>query len=225
MGNKSGKILKAYAALGAMMGWAIIVGQFYLSASNRIISFPELIFRFMGYFTITTNTFVALCFTFFWIPGKSRLSRWLRKPASVFSIAVFIVVVGIVYNLILRFLWQPVGLQLWIDELLHSVQPLLFLLFWILFMPKAHLKMKAFYPWLVYPLVYMVYVILLGAFTGHYPYPFADVDALGYPRVLLNGLGMMVGFLLLAWLLLMIPKGLKKLRMEDDIKTRALKEV
>jgi hypothetical protein len=35
---------------------------------------------------------------------------------------------------------------------------------------------------------YSIYTLLLGALRNQYPYPFSDVNALGYPRVILNSL-------------------------------------
>jgi len=43
------------------------------------------------------------------------------------AITVYITIVGLVYNVILRFLWKPEGLQFIVDELLHTVIPLLLL--------------------------------------------------------------------------------------------------
>jgi hypothetical protein len=194
--------LKTYAAAGALLGWLAVLGQLYLTFTIRTVSVPEQLLRFIGYFTITTNTLAALCYTSFWREGKGRFSQLLRKPSSVFAITVFIIIVGVIYNLILRFTWEPKGLQLVIDELLHSVLPVMFLFFWILFMPKHDMKMKEFNPWLLYPLIYIVYVITLGLLTGHYPYPFADASLLGYPKALLNGAAMMAGFWACAWLLM-----------------------
>ncbi len=199
--NTSSQTLKTYAAIGACMGWAAVAGQLYLSIVHRTIPLGELLLRFIGYFTITTNTLAALTFTAFWLPRDTKRGRLLRKPSSVFAVTVFIIVVGVIYNIILRFLWAPQGVQRVIDELLHSVQPVYFLLFWLLFTPKKGLKIKQFNPWLLYPLAYILYVILLGLCTGHYPYPFADAELLGYPKALLNGVAIMAGFWVLAWLL------------------------
>ncbi|WP_346317983.1 Pr6Pr family membrane protein [Chitinophaga sp. YIM B06452] len=200
------KSLKTYAAAGALLGWLAVLSQLYLSLTVRTVSVAELLIRFIGYFTITTNTLAALCYTSFWLEGKGRFSVFLRKPSSVFAITVFIIIVGVVYNVILRFTWEPKGFQLAVDELLHSVLPVMFVFFWILFIPKHDLKMKDFNPWLLYPLVYITYVITLGLFTGHYPYPFADASLLGYPKALLNGAAMMAGFWACAWLLMGISQ-------------------
>lgn len=204
--EKLQRAIKIYAAIGALLGWFAIVSQFAISVSIRKIPLTEFIFRFIGYFTITTNTLAALCFTFFFLRSNSGFSRFLTRQASVFSIAIFIAIVGLIYSFVLRSLWQPQGFQLIIDELLHTVQPLLFFLFWILFIPKEDLKWKDVFKWIFYPVIYIVYVIIFGAITQFYPYPFADAGKLGYPRALLNAAGILALFILLASLLLVIIK-------------------
>ena len=40
--------------------------------------------------------------------------------------------------------------------------------------------------WLIYPAVYLVYILARGAISAVYPYPFVDVSLLGYRGVLVN---------------------------------------
>src|SRR5690606_35617630 len=91
-------------------------------------------------------------------------------------------------------------------ELLHTVQPIGFMLFWICFISKDGLTWKGFLPWLLYPLLYILYVMILGALTAHYPYPFADASKLGYPKALLNGMGVLFLIATLALILLGLVK-------------------
>ena len=43
--------------------------------------------------------------------------------------------------------------------------------------------------------------LVRGALIGRYPYPFIDVGALGYGRVLVNSVGVLLGFILIALIL------------------------
>ncbi|MGX5817421.1 Pr6Pr family membrane protein [Chitinophaga lutea] len=193
---------RVWALAGALTGWFAIVTQLILFLKTTTVSPAETIVRFFGYFTITTNILAALCLTLTALGIRSALSR----PSSVYALTVYMLIVGIVYNIVLRPLWAPQGLQRLVDELLHSVQPVLLLLFWIFFTPKADLERRDFVPWLLYPIIYMAYIITLGAFTGHYPYPFADAGVLGYPRALMNGLWILFGAWALAWILLVTTR-------------------
>ncbi|MCR8561681.1 Pr6Pr family membrane protein [Mucilaginibacter sp. BJC16-A38] len=63
-----------------------------------------------------------------------------------------------------------------------------FLIYWFAFVPKDGLSYKNILPWLWYPLIYFVYVLIRGAISGNYPYPFLNVAKSGYPQVMLNAL-------------------------------------
>ena len=65
----------------------------------------------------------------------------------------------------------------------------------VLFAPRAGLRWKDAVGWLVYPGVYLVYVLARGAVSGLYPYPFVDVNVLGYGGVLVRAAGFLLVFL------------------------------
>jgi ABC-type Na+ efflux pump permease subunit len=58
------------------------------------------------------------------------------KAKNATAITLYILIVGLVYNVILRFLWVLTGSQKIVDELLHLVIPVLVLLYWIVFVTK-----------------------------------------------------------------------------------------
>jgi hypothetical protein len=128
------------ALIGAVIGWFAVIAQLYLIITNRVVSVPGTLFRFFSYFTIDTNILVALCFTFISLQNKSSLGKLFSKPTTITALTVYIIVVGIVYNTILRLTWNPQGLQMVVDEILHSVIPVLFILFWLIFVPTEGLK-------------------------------------------------------------------------------------
>lgn len=199
---------KVFVATGALLGWLTLILQFYLMLNNRVVPVPETTLRFFSYFTILTNTLVAITYTVLWLDPPAGRIRMLTKASFLTAVTVYILIVGIIYNVILRSLWSPKGLQQLVDESLHTVLPLLFFLFWLLFVPKATLEWKQSFIWLAYPIAYILYILLIGALTGFYPYPFADAGQLGYPRALLNGLGIIAFFSLLSLLLIALGKNL-----------------
>jgi len=188
------------------LGWFAIMAQFYLIIENRITSIPETAIRFFSFFTILTNILVALCCTILLLNYNSKWRNFFSNKNTLTAIAVYITIVGVVYNLILRFLWNPEGLQWIVDELLHSVIPILFLILWLLFIPKGRLQMKSVFAWLLYPLVYLIFIIIRGSFSGFYPYPFIDVNKLGYNKVIVNSTGMLAAFLVTSVLFVLIDR-------------------
>ena len=195
---------------GALLAWFAIIMQLYLMMENRVAPVPETLLRFFAFFTIDTNIIVALCFTFIFLGNNTRLGRFFSKASTVTAITVYITIVGIVYNVILRSTWDPQGTQKLVDELLHSVIPVLFIIFWLIFVPLEQLKWKNAFPWLIYPIIYMAYAILHGAITEFYPYPFVDVNDLGYSEALWNAGGVLLIILLLSCSLIATGKLTKR---------------
>lgn len=194
------------AIAGAFLAWLAVVLQLILMLENRVFPLPETIVRFFSYYTILTNLLVACCFTALACKRFWAKPTFLAAPRVLAATAVYIVIVGAVYNIILRNLWAPQGLQLVVDELLHSVNPLYYLVFWITFIPKAGLKWKHVFPWLIYPLVYFLFILVRGAISGFYPYPFIDVTALGWSRVLLNSAGVTAAFMVMSLIIISVSR-------------------
>jgi hypothetical protein len=195
-----------FLAVGALLGWGALILQFYLLMALRPASVPETVLRYFGYFTILTNILVALYYTILLLKPGAVLGRFFSSAGISIAITVYISFVGIAYQFLLRHLWHPQGLALIADELLHSVIPVLFVLYWFLFAQKRGLSWKNVPRWLLYPLSYLIYALIRGALSGWYPYPFIDVNRLGYPSVLINSACLLVGFILLALLYLAIAK-------------------
>ncbi|WP_423204229.1 Pr6Pr family membrane protein [Pseudomonas kribbensis] len=193
----------------AMLGWAGLGIQLYLIFFARLSVGASLLgglVSFFSYFTVITNTLVAVVLTCAVTDRESAARRWFLQPWVSSGIAVSIAVVGLAYSILLRHLWHPQGWQFIADELLHDVMPLLFLAYWWLCVPKGSLRLKHLPLWLIYPLVYFAYALLRGHLLGAYAYPFIDVALLGYPQVFVNAGGILAGFVLMALLVIGIDR-------------------
>ena len=191
----------------AAIAWFAVILQLYLQIVNRKTEVSEAIIRFFSYFTILTNIMVAVCFSSLsWQQGKAF--RFFNKPGVTTAVTVYIVIVGLVYNLILRSLWAPEGLQLLVDNLLHSVTPLLTLIYWFVYTSTKEINWKEPVAWMLYPLFYLIYVMIRGSFSDFYPYFFIDVSKLGYSTAFTNAVYVTLAFLFVSYLLI----GLGKLR-------------
>lgn len=210
MSNPSPVSRKIYLTILSILGWFALAGQLGIILANRTKPVFLAILLFLSYFTILTNFLVALCSTVLLVNRKSRMLTFFSNPKVLTAIAMYITIVGLVYNTILRFQWQPKGLQLIVDELLHSVVPVLFIVFWFVFVPKAYLKAKDIFPWLLYPLFYIIYVLIRGSINGVYPYPFIDVKALGYGKVFFNSGMLVIVFVIFSLFYVGLDKFLKK---------------
>ncbi|TEA63314.1 Pr6Pr family membrane protein [Pseudomonas sp. CH235] len=193
----------------AVLGWAGLGIQLYLIFFARLSVGASLLgglVSFFSYFTVLTNTLVAVVLTCAVTDRESAARRWFLQPWVSSGIAVSIAVVGLAYSILLRHLWHPQGWQFIADELLHDVMPLLFLAYWWLCVAKGSLRLKHLPLWLIYPLVYFAYALLRGHLLGAYAYPFIDVALLGYPQVFINAGGILLGFVLIALLVIGIDR-------------------
>ncbi|PZR60920.1 MAG: hypothetical protein DLM53_11090 [Candidatus Eremiobacter antarcticus] len=189
-----------YCLVAATLAWFALVAQLFLTTATVVAQERSVlagVITFLSFFTILTNLLTAAALTGSATLADSRLSGFFDRPATQGAIATYITVVGIVYSLLLRQLWQPQGLQLLVDSILHDVIPIAFVIQWFVFVPKGQLQWRHALMWLSYPFVYVVYSLLRGAVSGRYPYPFSDVSVLGYPKVFENTAMLLVGFFVL----------------------------
>jgi hypothetical protein len=198
--------MRVYAALGALLGWFALALQLYLMLIQTPAAMLGAVITYFSFFTILTNFLVALVFTAAAVRPLSPWGQWVLRPSVQASTAVYIAIVGIVYQLLLRHLWNPQGAQWVADVLLHSVIPVGYVLYWWLFAPRDELSWKNAIGWLVYPGAYLVYTLARGAVSGFYPYPFVDVTALGYGGVLARAAGLMLVFLGMGLLIVAIAR-------------------
>lgn len=152
-----------------------------------------------------TNILVAACCSVLLLKPNFRFRQFFNNENTLTAITVYIVIVGIVYHVILRSVWNPQGLQLVADQILHTAVPGLFLLYWLLFVNKKQLRRNVF-PWLLYPFIYGVFVLLRGKMSGFYPYPFIDADKLGLSKTLTNIVLLTIVFLIVSLLFVAFGK-------------------
>lgn len=190
----------------SIIGWFAVFLQLFLIIENRVASVPETVIRFFSFFTVLTNILVAICFSILILKPKSNLGIFFSNPKNMTAVTLYILIVGIVYNAILRFLWVPEGFQKVADEILHLVIPILVLVYWIKFIDKKYLNFQNILPWLIFPSIYLVYTLIRGHFYLYYPYPFLDVIQLGYNSVFINCFFMVMAFFIVGSLLIMYAR-------------------
>jgi len=198
--------MKIYLALIAILGWFALMAQFYINITSGLAPASEIIVRYFSYFTITTNLLVAIASTTLLINPLWGPGYFFSQQGTLAAITVYILIVGIIYNLILRSLWNPQGLQWVVDELLHSVIPLLFFGFWLIFAPKDDLLWKGIWSWLMYPIAYMLFILIRGSISNFYPYPFINIKVLGLNKVLTNSMGIALAFVLVSFLMVALAQ-------------------
>lgn len=199
---------KKLALLFALVAWFAVIAQFILMMQNSATSIPETIIRFFSYFTILTNTLVAIYFScIFFVKNQKKL---INKPGVLTAITIYIVMVGLVYQIALRHLWQPQGLQMAVDELLHSVIPILVIIFWSMYESVKPVNYSQILKWTIYPLLYLIFILVRGIFSNFYPYPFVDVVNIGIAKTLTNSAILLLMFMIMSVFFLFVGKSIIK---------------
>ncbi|MGH1369631.1 MAG: Pr6Pr family membrane protein [Maritimibacter sp.] len=174
----------------ALMIWATLVTQVFLSLPENANSLVRTLWTMGMYFTILTNLILAVSFTIMGLKRAYLAQAWLM------SMTLWIAIVGVVYHTLLAHLYAFTGLDWWTDFSLHTAAPILTALWWLALAPKSGLQFRHAPIALIWPLLYVLYALIRGQFTGTYPYPFIDVSALGWPGVAMNSIGLTVTFAL-----------------------------
>lgn len=177
----------------AALGLAAIIRQLSIVVVNGSAAdtewaahMPTLISNFFSYFTILSNIIavVALVIGAVWAL-RSRINA-AQEPAWLATLflcaSTYMIVTGIVYNLLLRHIPIAGIMDAWTNETLHVVIPLVMLAD-VLFAPRRRvLAWSSILAAAVFPIAWVVYTLIRANFitgpaTGDpwwYPYPFLD---------------------------------------------------
>lgn len=178
------------AALIAATAWTGLAIQLVLLCRTHTL--PAALGVMFAYFTITTNTLVAVVFSALALGRATPL----RAPSLIAGTALSILLVGVVVVLLLRGLLELSGGSALVDRLLHVATPVAVPLFWLAWTPKGTLRLRDPLLWAVYPLAYLAFALVRGASTGQYSYPFLNVAQLGPARVTSTAVLIALGFIL-----------------------------
>ncbi|RZK83192.1 MAG: hypothetical protein EOO92_00130 [Pedobacter sp.] len=170
-----------------LLEWIALLIQLVLHFQNTTEEILEATLRFFSFYTILTNILVAVMVTtIYFSKNDGKSLGFYYRPSIQTSITMHITIVGLIYNLLLRGLWWNGGLQSIIHDVLHSVLPLLTILYWWCYTDARRVKYTDIFIWLVYPFIYTIYTFLRGTYVKWYPYPFMNVDEFGYTQVIKN---------------------------------------
>ena len=192
---------RTLCTLLAMVGWSGLALQLDLVLLARWTSGASVLgglVNYFSFFTILTNTLAAVVLTCEATGRESGVRRFFLQPRISSGVCVSIIVVGVAYSVLLRNLWQPQGFQWLANEVLHDVMPVLFALYWWFCVPKGALRIRHIGLWALYPILYFAYILLRGHLLGVYPYPFVDVEKLGYALTFINASAILAGFITVA---------------------------
>jgi hypothetical protein len=176
--------------------------QFWLMVGYRH-GLGTTILNFVSYFTILTNILLVLCLLLPLAAAGSPLSRFWSRSTVRTAVVGYGAVVAIIYAVYLRNIGHDRGLERLADQILHYVTPAMFAVDWLVFVPKGRIGWAIVWKSLVVPVLYAVWTLMHGGVSGWYPYPFLNVNRVGYSGVFaslarLAGIFIAVSLVLLA---------------------------
>ena len=188
-----------YARIAAaLLGTAALVRQLSQSVGNAQASttewgshIPTVVANFFSYFTVLSNVGAAVTLVIgaVWMLRTSSSTaaepRWL---ATLFAcVSTYMIVTGIVYNLLLRNIPLDGVSEVWTNETMHVIMPLVMLAD-VLFAPRRRsLGWATIFEAAIFPIVWAVYTLIRAGFITAprdgrpqwYPYPFLDPTLAG----------------------------------------------
>jgi hypothetical protein len=182
-------VVVAIGLVVQLVATARLHSGFFDSRAGRIVNM-------FCFFTIQSNVIVLVtCALLAAGTARRPLWFWVLRLDGVVCIAVTFVV----FHVALADLHDLQGLAKVADFLLHTASPVLCVFGWLVFGPRGRTSWRTVRLAAIFPVAWLVFALLRGPLVGdYYPYPFLDVGAHGYPRVLLNCAVVAALFLVLA---------------------------
>ncbi|XFA98742.1 Pr6Pr family membrane protein [Candidatus Izemoplasma sp. B36] len=183
-------ILAFIGVIIAMIGTAID------SISNPLLSALGTI----RYFTIQSNIIVGIAFLLYALLSNSKTKSLIG--ASV----VYITITFLGFSIMLERLWDPEGIPLIGSTFNHYIIPVLSILYILIFRNDFYFKNDEIKKWIIYPLSYLVFLIVFGLSTNDFIYPFLDLKDIGVILFIVSILVIILIFTLISYLLISITR-------------------
>ncbi|MET3663851.1 Pr6Pr family membrane protein [Caulobacter sp. 1776] len=181
-------LIAAIACLGPALQYGLMVyDETLVSAAVKSV-------QFFSYFTILSNMLAAAALTAPLVAPASRFAIWAEQSGPRAAIATYLTITAVVYHLLLASQWDPKGLRLVSDTLLHTITPLAFLVDVALRGGQGEARWIAAIKAMAFPALFGAWTLVHGALSGWYPYPFMNVTKRGYPAVVLTMIEMSLAF-------------------------------
>jgi hypothetical protein len=159
--------------------------------------------NFFSFFTIQSNILAVAVLCLLVIVRRDERTPLFDGARS--AAVLYMAITGVVFALLLSGLQEELQTTIpWVDFVVHKLMPIVLVVDWLLDPPRHRLPRWTAAAWLVFPLAWITYTLVRGAYVDWYPYPFVNVDELGYVGVFARCIVLTVGFALAAAALLWI---------------------
>lgn len=145
------------------------------------------------YFTIQSNMLVATYFLYLIIGKRNN-----KLDKQILGVSVNITITFIIYALMLAHTWDPKGWHQVSNILLHYITPIITVIYLLTYNEVRDFKYSDILYMMIYPLLYLLFLVTHGIITGDYLYPFFQVSEVGIFGLISMIFGLVVFFVLLS---------------------------
>lgn len=194
-----GDVMKKYLAIAL-----VVFSSIGVLITVFTVTFGETtnLWRGLGmfrYYTIQSNLIVSIYFSMYLIKDIKNNELFQRLIGGV---TIYISITFLVFLLFLQSGYHPTGWSFVSNILLHYLVPLLTITFLVVSREEAVLKFKDPFIWVLYPFLYLIFVIIYGSITGDYIYPFFQVGDIGILGLIFTIIQLVGFFFILSFILM-----------------------
>ena len=195
MKQKFAFIIVIISALG--IDFTLIQYMFFETGSFRILEALEM----FKYFTLQSNLIVTIYFLMFLV-SKYRDKKMFSNLFG--GVVVYISITSFVFILFIERLVSPTGFGFFGSVLNHYITPVLVMTFLYKYKDDYNFSFSNIRIWIIYPVSYLLILVIIGAFTNNYLYPFFQVEDVGVLGLLISLFGIIILFTILSFSLVKI---------------------
>ena len=132
------------------------------------------------YFTDQSNAFVVawVLLALFWRNQPENLQKICGRLRG--AVTLYITITFLVYGIVLAPMSHPTGFDVYINLIVHYINPVLFIADF-LYTERKNYDWNSIVPWLIYPHLYLAFSFVYGTIThGDYIYFFLNYPDLGF---------------------------------------------
>lgn len=217
------KVLKKKSIIYKLVLCIIII--FSLISTTGILD-GKFVIEIFGMFTTLSNIACLLYFSvdiIYLIKNfdDKEKTKWCPLLKGMFTISITLTFVIAQFVLKMSFSFNSFKEAAFLG--LHYIIPIMTLFDWLLFDEKG--LIKKYYPlvWLIPPTLYFGVAMIsarygkgLGYFfDSKYPYPFMDIEANGFNKVMITSIIILIGYIFIGYIFYFIDKMLSKLKLSN----------
>ena len=128
----------------------------------------------------------------------------------------YITVTFIIFALFLSPYYQPTGIEGVLNILSHYIIPIAFIIEWFLTESDTEYEWSYIGYWMIYPFIYLTYVLIRGYLTGLYPYYFIDLNYISIITLVLVVIALTVFFFLLGSLYITLNRKIYNAKIKKE---------